>query len=58
MSRFDVRYEQPRRDEFARATPPATTRAQADYNALIVMVLSLACTALAIFDLLLLASGQ
>jgi hypothetical protein len=57
MSPADVRFEQPvGRPEFTIARPAA--RQRTDHTALMVMGLSLACTALAIFDLFLLASGH
>jgi hypothetical protein len=53
----DVRFEQPGRPEFTVAPPAA--KARTDHtSALIVMMLTLACTALSIFDLFLLASGN
>ena len=54
---FDIRFEQPARTELAIATPAAKQRTD-HTTALIVMGLSLACTALSIFDLFLLASGH
>ena len=54
---FDIRFEQPGRPEFAIAT--AKARQRSDHTtALIAMGLSLACSALSIFDLFLLASGH
>ena len=54
---FDIRVEQPGRPEFTIATAKAEKRTE-HTSALIVMVLSLACTALSVFDLFLLASGH
>jgi hypothetical protein len=54
---FDIRFEQPGRPEFAIATAKAKQRSD-HTTALIVMGLSLACSALSIFDLFLLASGH
>ena len=57
MSRTNIRFEESYRSEvkFNRAA----TRERTDRtSALIVMGLSLACTAMAVFDLLLLASGR
>ena len=54
---FDVRVEQPGRPEFTIATAAAKQRAD-HTSALIVMMLTLACTALSIFDLFLLATSN
>ena len=56
MSPADVRFEQPGRADFTIARPPGGRGT--DHTALMVMVLSLACTALAIFDLFLLATSH
>ncbi len=57
MSPTDIRVEQPYRPEVT--FKKAATRERTDRTrALIVMGLSLACTAMAMFDLLLLASGH
>jgi hypothetical protein len=52
----EIRFEQPDRSPLT-ITSPATKQAT-DHTALMVMALSLACTALAIFDLLLLATSH
>jgi hypothetical protein len=57
MSPTEIRFEQPYRPEVAFKV--AAVRERSDRtSALIVMGLSLACTAMAMFDLLLLASGH
>jgi len=56
MTPPDIRFEQPGRPPLT-ITKPATRQAT-DQTALMVMALSLACTALAIFDLLLLATSN
>jgi len=56
MTPSDVRFEQPGRPTFTISA--ATTKQATDHTALMVMALSLACTALAIFDLLLLATSH
>jgi hypothetical protein len=55
MTPPDIRFEPPGRPQLT-ITRPATRQA-ANHTAVMVMALSLACTMLAIFDLLLLASG-
>ncbi len=57
MSPVDVRIEPPRRTD-ATFVRPANNERSDRASALTVMVLSLACTALSVFDLLLLASGH
>jgi hypothetical protein len=57
MSPSDIRFEQPYRPEVACKVEAARERTDRT-SALIVMGLSLACTAMAMFDLLLLASGH
>jgi hypothetical protein len=57
MTPVEVRFEQPGRPEFTIAVA-ATARQRTDHTALMVMGLSLACTVLAIFDLLLLATSH
>ena len=56
MTPADVRFEQPGRPEFTIAA--AAARQRTNHTALMVMGLSLACTALAIFDLFLLATSR
>ena len=56
MTPPDIRFEQPGRPQLT-ITRPATRQAT-DHTALIVMALSLACTALTIFDLLVLATSH
>ncbi|MGD0981629.1 MAG: hypothetical protein ABR946_09140 [Solirubrobacteraceae bacterium] len=56
MTPPDIRIEPPGRAQLTIAR--AATRQDADHTALMVMALSLACTALAIFDLLLLATNH
>ncbi len=57
MSRTNIRFEESYRSEIK--FDRAGTRERTDRtSALIVMGLSLACTAMAMFDLLLLASGH
>ena len=56
MSPFDVRLEQSSRPGFTMVKPGPRQRTERA-SALIVMVLTLACTALCILDLFLLASG-
>ena len=51
---FDIRFEQPGRPEFAIATAKAKQRSD-HTTALIVMGLTLSCTAMSIFDLFQLA---
>ena len=51
---FDIRFEQPGRADFTIATPRAEKRTE-HTSSLVVMVLTLACTAMAILDLALLA---
>jgi len=57
MSPTDIRFEQPCSPEVALAMAATRKRTHDRTSALIVMGLSLACTAMAMFDLLLLASG-
>jgi hypothetical protein len=57
MSPTDLRFEQPYRPEVTLKVAVARERTDRT-SALIVMGLSLACTAMAMFDLLLLASGH
>jgi len=57
MSPTDIRFEQPYRSEVTFKVAAARERTDRT-SALIVMALSLACTAMAMFDLLLLASGH
>ena len=57
MSPSEIRFEQPYRPEGALEVAAARERSDRT-SALIVMGLSLACTAMAMFDLLLLASGH
>jgi hypothetical protein len=52
MTPPDIRFEQPGRPQLT------ITRQATDHTALMVMALSLACTALAILDLLLLATSH
>jgi hypothetical protein len=54
---FEVRVEQRGRPELTVATAAAKQRT-GNTDALIVMMLTLACTALSIFDLFLLATGN
>jgi hypothetical protein len=56
MTPPDIRFEQPGRPQLTITT--RATRHATDHTALMVMALSLACTALAIFDLLLLATSN
>lgn len=57
MSPSDIRFEQSHRPEGT--VPVEAARVRRDHtSALIVMGLSLACSAMAMFDLLLLASGH
>jgi hypothetical protein len=56
MTPPDIRFEQPGRPQLT-ITRPATGQ-DADHTTLMVMALSLACTALAILDLLLLATSH
>ena len=56
MTPPDIRFEQPGRPQLTVAGPG--TRQATDHTALMVMALSLACTALAILDLLLLATSH
>ena len=56
MTPPDIRFEQPGLPTFTIARP--ATRHGTDHTAVMVMMLSLACTALAIFDLLLLATSH
>ncbi len=57
MSPSDIRFEQPYRPDVTSRVEAARERSDRT-SALIVMGLSLACTAMAMFDLLLLASGH
>jgi phosphopantothenoylcysteine synthetase/decarboxylase len=56
MTPPDIRVETAGRAQLTIASP--ATRQDTDHTALMVMALSLACTALAIFDLLLLATNH
>jgi hypothetical protein len=56
MSPPDVRFEQPGRPEFAYTIATAAAKERTDHtSALIVMGLTLSCTAMSIFDLFQLA---
>jgi hypothetical protein len=57
MNPSDIRFEQPYRPEVTFKMAAARERSDRT-SALIVMGLSLACTVMAMFDLLLLASGH
>jgi len=58
MSQSNIRFEQPYRSEVG-VSRAAAARGRSDRaSALIVMGLSLACTVMAMLDLLLLASGS
>jgi len=57
MSPSDIRLDQPHRPEVIYKVEASQERSDRS-SALIVMGLSLACTAMAMFDLLLLASGH
>jgi hypothetical protein len=59
MSPPEIRFEQPGRPEFAYTIATAAARERTDHtNALIVMGLTLSCTALSIFDLFQLATSH
>jgi hypothetical protein len=59
MSPLDIRFAQPGRPDFTITIATAAARERTDHtSALIVMGLSLSCTALSIFDLFLLATGH
>ena len=59
MSHPEIRFEHPGRPEFAYTIATAAAKERTDHtSALIVMGLTLSCTAMSIFDLLLLASGS
>jgi hypothetical protein len=59
MSPPDIRFEQPGRPEFAYTIATAAARERTDQtSALIVMGLTLSCTALSIFDLFQLATSH
>jgi hypothetical protein len=59
MNPVDIRFEQPGRPESRYTIATAAAKERTDHtSALIVMVLSLACTALSILDLLLLATSH
>jgi hypothetical protein len=56
MSPPEIRFEQPGRPEFAYTIPTAAAKERTDHSsALIVMGLTLSCTAMSIFDLFQLA---
>jgi hypothetical protein len=59
MSPPEIRLEQPARPEFAYTIATAAARERTDHtSALIVMGLTLSCTALSIFDLFQLATSH
>jgi hypothetical protein len=59
MSPPEIRFEQPGRPEFAHTIATAAARERTDHtSALIVMGLTLSCTALSIFDLFQLATSH
>jgi hypothetical protein len=58
MSHSNIRFEQPYRPEVGLGRPAAARERSDRASALIVMGLSLACTVMAMLDLLLLASGS
>ena len=57
MSSYRIRVEDPGRSDLAMTRSSSADDHRAQSTAIIVLVLSLACTALALFDLLLLAGG-
>ena len=59
MSPVDIRFEQPSRREVTFPLATTAARERTDHtSALVVIGLSLACTALSLFDLLLLATNH